>query len=562
MAEETDQLTRDALEDLKKFADDLYPKVEYYSKGKKAGKNGNKLKEYVKAKFPGTTDAPWDDETYKKIEQYSKKGPFHALQSVYAAGYEAITWKDDLSEDIKKNLNTVMPTKLLREYINNAVLPGFSHLQTVFDFNQNDINNNFIKGNSENYEARKDFHDSITKLDSIDSNTDGNFETDDVNWNDELIMNWKSEDFDVNETIIIPITKKNCPVIFSKELTAAASSFEDYYREWKKKPDGDEKNGIKLRHEDISDFPLYFISLCQNRKRRSHTEWHSVWSNANKESKKDIDDQGQNTEQAIGVPPVGSNEWKKKEWLEYQEELNADGETKKNKIPNIVKYDMNNDGNYQFTAFHANIVFLCGGILYSLGYGLDNDDVFKKNHPWLSFIETKLKEKGLVTGVDLFGTGTIYSRDGVDLETDSYNYKIVHIGILDKQMVFRINSLFATITQLNLQAFVLIKDEKETGLQFYEFSAETSLVYSRLSTNLVKGKYYNCSSFVHDITGGIVNCGFLYSDPNKCVSSLADFNSEKIKKIMDSYMDKEITLKDFTELVGYDPGCIVSTPPP
>ena len=130
-------------------------------------------------------------------------------------------------------------------------------------------------------------------------------------------------------------------------------------------------------------------------------------------------------------------------------------------------------------------------------------------------------------------------------------------------MVFRINSLFATITQLNLQAFILIKkDESKTGLQFYEFSAETSLVYSRLSTTLVKGKYYNCSSFVHDITGGIVNCGVLYSDPNKCVSSLADFNSEKIKKIMDSYMDKEITLKIFTELVGYDPGCIVSTPTP
>lgn len=519
----TSNPTKKALEHLKSWSNDMAEKVNQYLQLKRRRKND----EYIMKEMDLT-----DSNMLDTIKKYTRKGPFEALQKV-------TTSELDLSSIQNTDYTKIMPTKLLKAYLSNHLLPEISQLQTVFDFEAKDVNDEFLT------DVKEEFHDSLMVMDKIGED-DNNFSTTPNNFSEKYRNEWSDSSFDSDETKFIPITKKGCRIFFSDILTTAANAFEEYYNENKNKSIDD-----TLNSEEVPDIPLYFVSLCQKRKRRPKSEWIKYWQNNT--STVDIDD-NETSGSVIGDLPTGIETIKQLETWEAQEE---------NKIPNIVKYDITEDRKFKFFAYHANIVFFYGGVLYSLGYGLQQDDSFKKNNPILKKIEEIIKKSfPSFNSVDLFGTGVIYSRDDIDLETDAYNYKIIDIGIIDKNMVFNINTLFAKIVDLEIQTYITKNTGNgEFGLQYYAISGETNLLYSRLSSTAASrlglSNYYNCTSFVETIVGSRINCGLLYSDPDKCENNIyKNLNSEKIQKIMEKYIKPETSVKEFTELVKYNPGNI------
>ena len=516
--------TKTALEHLKSWSNDMAEKVNQYLQLKRRRKND----EYIMKEMDLT-----DSNMLDTIKRYTRKGPFEALQKV-------TTSELDLSSIQNTDYTKIMPTKLLKAYLSNHLLPEISQLQTVFDFEAKDVNDDFLT------DVKEEFHDSLMVMDKIGEG-DNNFSTIPNNFSEKYRNEWSDSSFDSDETKFIPITKKGSRIFFSDILTTAANAFEEYYNE------KDDKSTVTLNNDEVPDIPLYFVSLCQKRKRRPKSQWIDYWRNNT--STVDIDDNETPGSIGIGDLPPNTETIKKLETWEANDE--------NNKIPNIVKYEITEDRKFKFFAYHANIVFFYGGVLYSLGYGLQQDDAFKKNNPILKKIEEIIKKSlPSFNSVDLFGTGVIYSRDDIDLETDAYNYKIIDIGIIDKNMVFNINTLFAKIVDLELQTYITKNTGNgEIGLQYYAISGETNLLYSRLSSTAASrlglSNYYNCTSFVETIVGSRINCGLLYSDPDKCENNVYEsLDSKKIQDIMEDYIKPETSVKDFTELVKYNPGNI------
>lgn len=522
--------TKTALEHLKSWSNDMAEKVNQYLQLKRRRKNDEYIMKEMDLTDPNKLDT---------IKKYTRKGPFEALQKV-------TTSKLDLSSIQNTDYTKIMPTKLLKAYLSNHLLPEISQLQTVFDFEAKDVNDDFLT------DVKEEFHDSLMVMDKIGEG-DNNFSTIPNNFSEKYRNEWSDSSFDSDETTFIPITKKGCRIFFSDILTTAANAFEEYYNENK-----NNSIDVTLNSDEVPDIPLYFVSLCQKRKRRSPKDWYTTWLTGKDVPDLIINEDGTSGDGApLNVPPPDSQNWKKNDWEKWE------ARDENNKIPNIVKYDITEDKKFKFLAYHANIVFFYGGVLYSLGYGLQQDDAFKKNNPILKKIEEIIKKSlPSFNSVDLFGTGVIYSRDDIDLETDAYNYKIIDIGIIDKNMVFNINTLFAKIVDLELQTYITKNTGNgEFGLQYYAISGETNLLYSRLSSTAASrlglSNYYNCTSFVETIVGSRINCGLLYSDPDKCENNVfSDWGSNKIQKIMEYYIKPETSVKEFTELVKYNPGNI------
>ena len=145
----------------------------------------------------------------------------------------------------------------------------------------------------------------------------------------------------------------------------------------------------------------------------------------------------------------------------------------------------------------------------------------------------------------------------MDTENDNYNFKILDIGILGTTMIDNINAIFSKIKVVNAMAFVG-ESGNETTIQYFNFYAPLTYIYSRLATNklpqLQGSKFYNCSSFVEDITDGRLDCGMLYSDPNNCKTSTPILVTKAlISNFLQSFFKGDLTVGKLQTDLNYNP---------
>ncbi|MCO4815002.1 MAG: hypothetical protein KC454_09835 [Flavobacteriales bacterium] len=487
--------------------------------------------------------------------------------------------KEDDLNDIK------MPTKLLVAFLAAFKIPSFKSIQCVFDFEESEINADVINKNAEEYDNKVEVEDedkdkdededknlkikfleSIRKIEKTAPLAGAEEEGDVENFS----IGSKYTNIVKNspyETVPISITKPNPKVVFSNFLTNGARDFEEYYKaEYK-------NNNVvflkkKIHDEEIPSIPLFFISAAQSRKKNKkfgtyYEDWKTFAEPANVN---DIKDDGQ-AGAVIKSPPDETTAFTtQKDWDKW-----TSRDPKKNIIPNRVKFLMNGD-NFSFTSFHANIVFYFEGLTFSLGYGLDQDTDTYKNSI-LYKLEQSIKKtaagKAAFENTELFGEGVLFSPDSIDTENDTYNFKILDIGILNTNMIHSINAIFSTIKVVKSMMYVkkipkVVEDGVEVksarmNLEYESFYAPLTTTYSRLATNTLPKifglTYFNCSSFVEKISGGRLYCGVV-SNPNNCESNTIKTNlktKEAQTKFLISFLNQTINVEELKNTLDYNP---------
>jgi hypothetical protein len=441
-----------------------------------------------------------------------------------------------------------MPTKMLINFLRTYQIPTFGSIQCVFDFEPSVISYDLMHGSEK---EKTKFLDSIRKIEINTARGEreiSNFRI--KNDNTRLESNP-----DPDETVEVRLTKPSPKVVFSKFLTDGARDFEEYYKaEYKKNKD--DFLAKTLNDKDIPSIPLFFISAAQSRKKnKKFDKYYENWKLFADNKTQDIKDDG-NLGDSIKLPPDTTKDFTtQKQWVDWA----ALNDT--NIIPNRVKFLMSDD-KFSFTSFHVNIVFYFEGLIYSLGYGLDQNSEAHKN-TYLASLEEAIKktETGkMFVGTELFGQGVLFSPDSVDTNIDTYNFNILDIGILDTEMINKINAIFSKIKAVNSMMYVT-KEESTTNLQYHSFYAPLTYIYSRLSTNklpqLQGSKFFNCSSFAENISSGRLDCGLLYSDPNKCKAlSTPLMNTQppnKIQEFLKTFFMQTCTMAQIKNELNYNP---------
>jgi len=448
--------------------------------------------------------------------------------------------------------NIKMPTKMLIKFLAESKLPTYNSIQCVFDFDISEISKSIINGNDEeSKKKKKDFVGSLRRIDKTGNEVDVKLDSTQTTLSTENPL----------QTTNINLTIPNPTVVFSKYLTYSAKRFEDYYKaEYKKNKDA-LVNRI-INNDEIPAIPLYFISACQARKKNKYyKDYYANWKNFADTNVNDITDDGE-VGKVIKQPPAPTTTFtKQKDWDDWTS-VKRNGKNI-NIIPNRVKYIVKDD-KFSFTSFHINIVFFFDGLIYSLGYGLDQNDPSHTNS-FLATLETAIKNTNignkLIAGEKLFGQGLLFSPDSIDTEKDTHNFKILDIGILGTAMINNINAIFSKIKVVNAAAYVDKAGPKITTLQYDNFSAPLTYIYSRLATNMLPQlqgtKFYNCSSFIENITGGRLSCG-IYSDPKNCKTSTPilfpeDTSNKKISEFLTSFFKGTLDVGNLEQNLDYNP---------
>jgi hypothetical protein len=329
------------------------------------------------------------------------------------------------------------------------------------------------------------------------------------------------------------LLNEDAPVYFSKNLTVAVEIFEKYI----KTKTQEMKKATLLKDVPVS-IPIYIIFTCLARQKNPKKEYSKIWQQL-------IDDQQLTGDVPTPETPgyfinISKDSTPKYVWSEHAQ------------IPEKVKYtwvnpdtpgpDPNahantdilkkNDG-FIYNSYHAAIIFICDGLVYTLGYGYDAD--CESNNKYLDKIERSLKQ--FMGSTRLFGTGFLYSPDSLDIGEITYNYKIIDIGILKKCHINRINKNFTRIKQL--QVDVMVQDDIQVDLHgdivsavdipiknitIDRYGAETYNIYSRLASKYLlklpgKSLIMNCSSFIESIFYDRIDCDYVFgvaSVPNYC----------------------------------------------
>jgi hypothetical protein len=341
---------------------------------------------------------------------------------------------------------------------------------------------------------------------------------------------------------------KNANISVAREIKDTVAVFEDFYS--------------KTPESDIGQvsIPLFIVFSCQSRKKRNITKWKAAWQKLVQEEQ--------------GFPPVPSDG----EFATY----NKDSD-----IPEKVKYVYvkgkdGQKGDFVYNSFHTSIIILCNGKVYTVGYGLDplfdqemidqytaNKNIISGDIPSNIKVIQKLREaeKGLnatcgnaFSGVNLFGTGFLYSPDSLDIEHD-LNYAIIDIGILTSNHIIRLEKMFANITRLKTNTMVTGKDTDQRSVAIEQFMGQTLCIYSRLSSTLLQnipftGEFMNCSSFVENIFFDRITSksATLNSDPNKCRKLNQPYStggSPQPDTIFKAYFGTDITVAEFAAMVSY-----------
>ena len=571
---------RNTLNELAKLRADAKRKLDqiaYFKRLKRSKKPDVEKEKAFELLYPGTTYA----EINKIIT--NREGLIQAYKVIVKEQFPTAFPEEDDLNDIK------MPTKLLVAFLAAFKIPSFKSIQCVFDFEESEINADVINKNAEEYdnevedkekdqdedqdeEKEKDknlkikFLESIRKIEKTAPLAGAEEEGEVENFSIGSKYTNIVKDSPV-ETVPISITKPNPKVVFSKFLTNGALAFEDYYKaEYKN------NNVVFLKktinEEDIPSIPLFFISAAQSRKKnKKFGTYYEDWKKfAERANVKDIKDDGK-AGAVIESPPEATTDFKtQKDWDKW-----TSRDPKKNIIPNRVKFLMNGD-NFSFTSFHANIVFYFEGLTFSLGYGLDQDTDTYKNSI-LYKLEQSIKKtnagKAAFGNTELFGEGVLFSPDSIDTENDTYNFKILDIGILNTNMIHSINAIFSTIKVVKSMMYVkkttkAVEEGVEAkstrmNLEYESFYAPLTTTYSRLATNTLPKifglTYFNCSSFVEKISGGRLYCGVV-SNPNNCESNTIKTKlktKEDQTKFLISFLNQTINVKDITDELSYNP---------
>lgn len=417
------------------------------------------------------------------------------------------------------NFKGLPETKWLREFLTTYSLSGFP-IQIALDFNSQDIDDAFVKNvditekqkeqaeeQNETIINGKTFVKSMVTNMSLPTNfniSDNQFVGNELN--EKLVQSDVAGEGAYYVTQKIPFLKEYAEVVLSREITEAVNYFEQFDRY-------PENENASMNQVSL---PLYIIFSCQKRKRKSSKE--------------------------IAEKKLGGDD--------------------------IYKKDKN--GNFVYDSFHTSIIFLCNGKIYTLGYGSDPfiDDEEKETDSkikYLKKVEKIVKDGSLITGVDLrgvqlLGTGYIYSPDSLNITEDSFNYSIIDIGILKTSHIVRLNKILATIKKVRAISMVIGKDQEPRNVTVEQLSAQTMCVYSRLASRYnqyfpIAAQFMNCSSFVEAIFYDRITCTTkgLYSDPNSCVKKQNPYGSnrdQRIKSIFDAYF-LDGTISAFKKLVDY-----------
>ena len=195
-------------------------------------------------------------------------------------------------------------------------------------------------------------------------------------------------------------------------------------------------------------------------------------------------------------------------------------------------------------------------------------------------------------GTQLFGVGTVYSCDTLDLQGETYKYIVIDVAMLTSKFIDSMNKLFSRTRQVKADTMVIDPhpDGGDLIVSNLQFSYETDFLYSRLANDmqftatydmfsgafpfLKNIKVINCSEFARLCLPGRTNCGVLWSDPNHCQKVKGGLMTEdKFRNIMNAYYGipgqqiqlydedgnpgevksaEEVTLKEFKKLVQYE----------
>ena len=222
---------------------------------------------------------------------------------------------------------------------------------------------------------KQEFVDSIRKLDKTGED-DNDFAIDST----KTSLDSKTPEV----TIPVNLTKPSPTVVFSKYLTDGAKTFEAYY----KKEYETNKDALMIKSSnsaEIPAIPLYFVSACQARKKnKKYDIYYQTWKKLADEKAKDINDNGGEGVVIMSPPEETKYYNTQKGWVDWMDE--APNHTVPNKVKYIVK-----DGVFLMSSFHINIVFFFEGLIYSLGYGLDQDDPSHTNS-FLATLEAAIKK--------------------------------------------------------------------------------------------------------------------------------------------------------------------------
>lgn len=415
------------------------------------------------------------------------------------------------------NFKDLPETKWLKEFLTTYRLSGFP-IQIALDFNSQDIDDAFVKDATITEKQKEDAEDQNetiingkTFVKSMVTNMclPTNFSISDNEFvgnelNQKLVQSHEGSYYVTQK---IPFLKEYAEVVLSREIIDTVNYFEQF-------DINSQNKNVKM---NTISLPLYIIFACQKRKRISSKEIA---------------------------------------------ELKLEGD-------NIYKQDEN--GNFVYDSFHTSILFLCDGKIYTLGYGSDPflDDEEKETDPkikYLKKVEKIVKDNSSfipgidLQGVQLLGTGYIYSPDSLNITEDSFNYSIIDIGILKTSHIVRLNKILATIKKVRAISMVIGEGVEPRNITVEQLSAQTMCVYSRLASMYnqyfpIAAQIMNCSSFVEAIFYDRINCTAQlgYSDPNSCVKKQNPYGSKKDKRIEGIFKAYygDGTLSEFKNLVDY-----------
>jgi hypothetical protein len=176
--------------------------------------------------------------------------------------------------------------------------------------------------------------------------------------------------------------------------------------------------------------------------------------------------------------------------------------------------------------FHVLIVLICYGKAYTIGFGYSDLLESKKNN---------------IPGIHI-GSGGLYSPDYLlSLNNPKHVNKIVDIGILNKNHIYKINEYLSNVTQIKSSLYIensYIKNK--TNILTGNLGKYFTLSNNYFAQNNENNAYTNCASFVTSIFDNIrcdINIGV--ANPSWCTTS-PPIKNDKVQKFITYYKNNDV----------------------